>query len=86
MATEAQVEVYLALQAHKCDLEITRGVSALDQEVLDRRIEDVQRLLEWLEQALEIEPRASPAVQTSPCPHPILQRLLAGGSAILATR
>jgi hypothetical protein len=39
--TEAQ-DLYQALQAHKFDLEITRGVSALDQEILDRRIEAVR--------------------------------------------
>jgi hypothetical protein len=42
MATEAQVELHQALEAHKLDLEITRGVSALDQEILDRRIEAPQ--------------------------------------------
>jgi hypothetical protein len=54
--TEAQVELYHALEAHKFDLELTRGVSAVDQEILDRRIAAVKRLLEWLKQELEIEP------------------------------
>ena len=64
MATEAEVKLYEALKAHKFDLEITQGVWALDKEIMDRRIEAAQQLLEWLEQELEIEPRASPAVQT----------------------
>jgi hypothetical protein len=64
MATEAQVELHQALEAHKLDLEITRGVSALDQESLDRRIEATQRLLEWLSQALRLQPAAFPAAQT----------------------
>ena len=70
MATEAEeVKLYEALKAHKFDLEITKGVWALDQEIMHqeimhRRIEAAQQLLEWLEQELEIEPRASPAVQT----------------------
>jgi hypothetical protein len=63
MAIEAQVNLYQALKAHKFDLEIARGVSALDDEILACRIEATQRLLELLEQALEIEPTASPAVQ-----------------------
>jgi hypothetical protein len=55
--TEAQVELYQVLKAHKLELlEDRRGVSARDEETLDRRIEAVQRLLEWLEQELEIEP------------------------------
>jgi hypothetical protein len=68
MATEieAQVELYLALEAHKFDLEITRGVTALDQEILDHRIEAVQRLLECLEQELEIEPHRSSAPVDQP--------------------
>jgi hypothetical protein len=64
MATEAQVELHQALEAHKFDLEITRGVSALDQESLDRLIEATQRLLEWLSQALGLQPAVFPAAQT----------------------
>jgi hypothetical protein len=66
MATEAQVELHQALEAHKFDLEITRGVSALDQESLDHRIEATQRLLEWIEQALKPQPAAFLAAQTPP--------------------
>jgi hypothetical protein len=68
MATEieAQVELYLALEAHKFDLEITRGVTALDQEILDRRVEAVQRLLESLSQAIGLDPPASQPVETPP--------------------
>jgi hypothetical protein len=63
---EAQIELYLALKAHKFDLEITRGVTALEQEILDRQIEAVQRLLESLSQATGLDPPASPAVETPP--------------------
>jgi hypothetical protein len=68
MATgDARRQLYQALKAHKFDLEITRSVtSGLDLEVLDRRIEAVQLLLEWLSQALEPPPEASPAAQTPP--------------------
>jgi hypothetical protein len=65
-ATEAEVKLYDALRAHKFDLEITQCVWALDQEIMDRRIEAAQQLLEWIEQEFEIEPQASPAVQTPP--------------------
>jgi hypothetical protein len=61
---ERRHQLYQALEAHKFDLEITRGFSARDPEVLDRRIEAVQLLLESLSQALELEPPDSPAVQT----------------------
>jgi hypothetical protein len=68
MATrEAHHQLYQALNAHKLELEMTRGVtSGLDLEVLDRRIEAAQRLLEWLSQALEPPPPASRAFQTPP--------------------
>jgi hypothetical protein len=77
MVIEAQYELYQAVQAHKFDLEITSGVSALDQEILDSRIEVVQRLLEWLSPILEADHPPSLAVQTrqssrdtdsNPCP------------------
>jgi hypothetical protein len=55
-STEARVELYQVLKAHKLELEDRRGVSARDEEILDRRIEAVQLLIEWLEQELEIEP------------------------------
>jgi hypothetical protein len=58
---ETQYELYQALVAHKFELDNIRGVSALDQEILDRRIEDVQRLLEWVSQASDLEPTASPS-------------------------
>jgi len=63
MATrEAQRELYQALSTHKFELEIIRGAAAdPDLEVLDRRIEAVQLLLEWIARALGLEPPASPA-------------------------
>jgi hypothetical protein len=61
VATGAQVKLYEAVKAHKFDLEITEGVWALDQEIMDRRIEAAQQLLEWLEQELKIEPTGFPA-------------------------
>jgi hypothetical protein len=61
VATEAQVKLYEAVKAHKFDLEITEGVWALDQEIMDRRIEAARQLLEWIEQELEIEPQAPPS-------------------------
>ena len=53
--TEAQRRLYQALEAHKSDLEIKLGVLALDQDILERRIEDVQRLLEWVSQLSKLE-------------------------------
>jgi hypothetical protein len=48
MTIEAQFELLQAL-AHKFDLEITRGAASRPrQEVLERRVEAVQLLLEWL--------------------------------------
>ena len=45
------------LTAHKAHLEIIRGVtSGPDLEALDRRIEAARLLLEWLAQALGLEP------------------------------
>jgi hypothetical protein len=45
-------QLYRALDAHKSQLEITRGVAAgPDLEALDRRIEAVQQLLEWISRA-----------------------------------
>jgi hypothetical protein len=41
---ETQHELYQAIEAHKFDLEITRGLSTLDQEIIDNRIEASQRL------------------------------------------
>jgi hypothetical protein len=64
---ETQHELYRVLEAHKFDLEITRGVtSGPNLEVLDRRIEAARLLLEWLSQALEAPPEGSPAAQTPP--------------------
>jgi hypothetical protein len=63
MATEAQGELYQALKAHESDLEIQRDTAPVRG--LEDRIEATRRVLEWLEgQALEMEPQASPAVQT----------------------
>jgi hypothetical protein len=67
MTRETQRQLYQALNAHKSELEITRGAaSGPDLEILDRRIEAARLLLEWIWRALEIEPRASPEVQTPP--------------------
>jgi hypothetical protein len=61
MTTEGQRQLYQALSTHKFELEIIRGVaSGPDLEVLDRRIEAAQLLLEWIARALELEPPASP--------------------------
>jgi hypothetical protein len=63
MTRKTQRQLYQALNAHISDLEITRSfTSGPDLEVLDRRIEAAQQLLEWIEQALERP--AFPAVQT----------------------
>jgi hypothetical protein len=63
--TEAQRQLYQALEAHQSHLEITRSFPCgPDLDVLDRQIEAAQQLLEWLERALEIGPPASPAAQT----------------------
>jgi hypothetical protein len=57
---EARHQLYQVLTAHKAHLEITRGVtSGPDLEALDRRIEAARLLLEWLAQALGLEPPAS---------------------------
>jgi hypothetical protein len=62
---ETQHELYRVLKAHKSELEITRGAaSGPDLEILDRRIEAIRLLLEWIWQALEPLPEASPAAQT----------------------
>jgi hypothetical protein len=67
MTREARRQLYEALTAHKFELEIIRGGGAgPDLEVLDRRIEAARLLLEWLSRVLELEPPASPAVQTLP--------------------
>jgi hypothetical protein len=59
---EARHGLYQALTSHKAHLEITRGVtSGPDLEALDRRTEAARLLLEWLAQALGLEPPASPA-------------------------
>jgi hypothetical protein len=65
MTREAQRQLHQALKAHKFELEVIRGVAAgPDLEVLDRRIEAIRLLLEWIWQALEPLPEASPAAQT----------------------
>jgi hypothetical protein len=64
---EAQHQVYQVLEAYKSDLELRRAdASGSDLEALDRQIEAARLLLEWLAQELELEPPASPAVQTPP--------------------
>jgi hypothetical protein len=65
MTGEAQRQLYQALNAHKTELETVREVaSGPDLEVLGRRIEAARLLLEWIAQALERDPPASPEVQT----------------------
>jgi hypothetical protein len=68
MATgEARRQLYQALRAHISELEIERSVtSGPDLEALDRRIEAARLLLEWIARALELDPPASPEVQTPP--------------------
>jgi hypothetical protein len=67
MATkESQRQLYEALTAHKFELEIIQGIaSGPDLEVQDRRIEAARLLLEWLSRALEPQPPAFPAIQTT---------------------
>jgi hypothetical protein len=58
-ATEAQVELYQALKAHKSDLKIQRDAAPGCD--LDERIEATGRVLQWLDhQAFELEPQAPP--------------------------
>jgi hypothetical protein len=65
MATEAQGDLYQTLKEHQSDLEIQRD--AAPGCGLEDRIEATRRVLQWLDhQAFEIEPQASPAVQTPP--------------------
>jgi hypothetical protein len=67
MSIEAQIELFQAVKAHNLGLETTRPItSGLDLDVLDRRMEAAQRLLEWLSQALELHPAVFPAVRTPP--------------------
>jgi hypothetical protein len=56
---EARRQLYEAVAAHRADLEIERSFSKLELEILDRRIEDIQRLQEWLEQAHELPSEVS---------------------------
>jgi hypothetical protein len=56
---EARRQLYEAVTAHKVHLEITRGFAVLELKVLDGRIENTRRLLEWLEQAYELPPAVS---------------------------
>jgi hypothetical protein len=51
---EARRQLYEAVAAHRADLEIEHSFLKLELEILDRRIEETQRLLEWLEQAHEL--------------------------------
>jgi hypothetical protein len=63
----ARRQLYRALEAHRFDLEIMRSVaSGFDLKTLDRRMEAVRLLLEWLSQAPGLEPLASPAAQMPP--------------------
>jgi hypothetical protein len=54
--TDAQVQLFRALKAHKSELEIERVVAS-DCD-LEERIEATQQLLEWLSRALEPHPPA----------------------------
>jgi hypothetical protein len=64
---DAQVSLFQAVKAHTLDLEKSRGItSGADLEILDRRIEDARRLLEWLSPAPEPHHAAFPAAQTPP--------------------
>ena len=57
MMRELQGQLFQALEAHKFDLEVTRGLtSGSNRETLDRRIEATQLLLEWLPKDLELGP------------------------------
>jgi hypothetical protein len=65
MTSEAQRQLYQALQAHASELERGRGVtSGLDLKILDRRIGAARLLLKWLAQALQPQPFRG--VQTPP--------------------
>jgi hypothetical protein len=67
MTRETERQLYQAVKSHTLNLEITRaGASGPDLEVVDRRIADSRLLLEWLSQALELGPPASPVVETPP--------------------
>ena len=70
---ETRHELYQALNAHTSNLEIIRSItSGRNLEALDRRIDAARLLLEWLEQALELERPASRAIQEPPS-SPMLQ-------------
>jgi hypothetical protein len=65
MTADEPVNLFQAVKAHSLDLESSRGItSGADLEVLDGRIEDARRLLEWLSPAPEPRQAASPAAQT----------------------
>jgi hypothetical protein len=65
MTTDEPVNLFQAVKAHSLDLESSRGIiPGADLEVLDGRIENVRRLLEWLSPAPEPRQAASPAAQT----------------------
>jgi hypothetical protein len=63
----ARKALYDAVRSHTSELENARGAaSGFDRQVPDRELKAARRLLEWLSQALELDPPASPAVQTPP--------------------
>jgi hypothetical protein len=67
MTSVTQGPLYQAVKSHTLNLEIKRGgASGADLEVLNGRIADCRLLLEWLSQALELGPPASPVVETPP--------------------
>jgi hypothetical protein len=58
MATRERQALYQALRSHRSELEFTRrDASGPDLEMLDGRLAAAQQLLEWLSQALELEPQ-----------------------------
>jgi hypothetical protein len=67
MTTDEPVNLFQAVKAHSLDLESSRSItSRVDLGVLDGRIEDARRLLEWLSPAPELHRVTSPATQTPP--------------------
>ena len=55
MATDAQHQLFVALAAHRLELETERdAASEHDQVVLDLRLEAARRLLEWASTALKL--------------------------------
>jgi hypothetical protein len=64
ITTDEPVNLFQAVKAHSLDLESSRGITPGADQVLDGRIEDVRRLLEWLSPAPEPRQAAFPAART----------------------